>query len=111
MVRQFVGLEIAALIGIDKFLYVVSSIGDVHTNAGRTRAVVEAHVALHAARMLALTHLHLSLGGGDAFALVSRTYLVFIYSQGRHGLVLVSHQVKVGSHLFPLVIALALYSA
>ena len=114
VVRQFVGLEEAALVGHDilyKRLLVAHDMVDGYADVGSARAVVEAYVAFHAAGVLTLAHLHLCLGRGDAFAVVHGQHLIFVCNQRRHGLVLVAHLVQVGGHFLPSIVALALHAA
>ena len=114
VVRQFVGLEEAALVGHDipyKRLLVAHDMVDGYADVGSARAVVEAYVAFHAAGVLTLAHLHLCLGRGDAFAVVHGQHLIFVCNQRRHGLVLVAHLVQVGGHFLPSIVVLALHAA
>ena len=110
LVRQFIHLEVAALIGLCGGHRIII-IGYNHADAGCACAVVEAHVALHAAGVLTLAHLHLCLGRGDAFAVVHGLYLILIRKQRRHAGVLVAHVGQVGGHFLPLVLALTLHAA
>ena len=109
-VRQLVNLEVTALVGLDtrhRFTIIHSG----HLDVGGTRAVVEAHIALHAARMLTLANLDIGLGGADALAVVHAKHLIFIPEQRRHAGVLVAHLVDVGGYLLPVAVAAALGTA
>ena len=80
LVRQLVDHKVTTLVGIGISHRAVGYNG-VYLHVGHTCAVLEAHIALYATGMLALTHLHLGFGRVAAFALVHRAYLIFISGQ------------------------------
>ena len=110
LVRQFNHLEVAALIGLCGGHRIII-IGYNHVDGGCACAVVEAHVALHAAGVLTLAHRGIGLGGGAALAVVHCLYLIFVGEQRRHARVLVAHVGQARGHFLPRVLTLALHAA
>ena len=110
LVRQLVDHKVTALVGIGVSHRAVGYNG-VYLHLGHACAVLEAHIALYATGMLALTHLYLGFGRVAAFALVHGYYLIFVNSQRRYAGILVAHLVDVGCYLLPSVITLTLYAA
>ena len=101
----FVGHVVSALVGADADFHAAARDGQFHV--GNAGAVVEAHIALQSAGVLAGAVRRQGLAVVITLAVGHRAYLILIVLQRRDGLVLVGHLVQVGGYLHPVVVALA----